>query len=127
MYTHRAIDDALQHVADTGRPCRWSWIHSTTVNEHALAGADALWIAPASPYASEAGALTAIRLARESRVPLLAVCGGFQHLILEFVRNVLGDTDAAHAETHPDAPQLAITPLECSLVGKTGVIFFDPD
>jgi CTP synthase (UTP-ammonia lyase) len=35
-----------------------------------LAGFDGLWIAPGSPYRSEEGALNAIRLARETRLPL---------------------------------------------------------
>src|SRR4051812_24129217 len=123
MYTHRAIDESLSHVAETGRAVSWSWIHSTAIDSAALASADGIWIAPASPYASADGVLGAIRFAREGHVPMLAVCGGFQHAILEFVRHVLGDTAAAHAETDPDAALHAITPLECSLVGKAGVVF----
>jgi CTP synthase (UTP-ammonia lyase) len=60
-----------------------------------------LLIAPGSPYRSEDGALAAIRPAREHQVPLLGTCGGFQHLVLEFARHVLGRVDADHEETHP--------------------------
>jgi len=127
MYTHRAIDDALEHLVGTGRTFRATWLHTNDVTDPALTEADGVWLAPKSPYASTSGALAAIRFARERRVPFLGICGGFQHTVLEFVRNVLGDVDAAHAETQPDAPLLAITPLECSLVGKAGVIFFEPD
>src|SRR5262249_23029175 len=49
----------------------------------------------------------------------LGTCGGFQHLVIEYARNVLGFTDAAHAETDPYASCLFITALSCSLVGKT--------
>jgi len=38
---------------------------------------------------------------------------------VEFARNVLGIADADHAETSPDAPRLAITPLSCSLAGQS--------
>jgi CTP synthase (UTP-ammonia lyase) len=36
------------------------------------------------------GALLAIRHARESAIPFLGTCGGFQHAVLEYARNVLG-------------------------------------
>jgi CTP synthase (UTP-ammonia lyase) len=76
-------------------------------------------IAPASPYRSMQGALSAIRHARENAVPLLGTCGGFQHLILEYARHVLGEADADHEETSPGAPHLAVTVLACSLAGQT--------
>jgi CTP synthase (UTP-ammonia lyase) len=76
-------------------------------------------ITPGSPYRSMEGALMAIRHAREHGVPLLGTCGGFQHLILEFARHVLGHMDANHEETSPGAPDLAVTALACSLAGQT--------
>jgi CTP synthase (UTP-ammonia lyase) len=72
------------------------------------------------------GALKAIRVAREQRLPLLGTCGGFQHIVVEFVRDVLGEADAEHAETSPDAPRLAVTPLACSLDGAEGEVRFAP-
>ncbi len=83
-----------------------------------LAGLNGLWIAPASPYKSMEGALLAIRRAREAQVPLLGTCGGFQHIILEYARNVLGITDAQHEESEPNAPRLIISRLACSLMGR---------
>jgi len=71
---------------------------------------------PASPYRSMDGALRAIRFARETGRPFLGTCGGFQHAVVEYARNVLGWTDAEHAETAPDAARPVITPLACSLV-----------
>ncbi len=91
-----------------------------------LAGVRGLWIAPASPYRSMEGALEAIRWARERQIPLLGTCGGFQHIILEYTRNVLGIADAEHEETHPDASRLIITRLACSLVGRTMTIALRP-
>jgi len=84
-----------------------------------LAGASGLWIAPASPYKSMEGALAAIRLARKRGIPLLGTCGGFQHIILEYARNVLGIADAQHEESEPDGSRLLIARLSCSLVGRT--------
>jgi CTP synthase (UTP-ammonia lyase) len=65
------------------------------------------------------GALNIIRYAREHDVPLLGTCGGYQHVVLEYARSVLGFTDAAHAEYDPYASKLFITALSCSLVGQT--------
>lgn len=91
-----------------------------------LAGFSGFWIAPASPYASMIGALSAIRLAREEGIPLLGTCGGFQHLILEYARNVLGFADAEHGETAPEAGRLFISRLACSLAGRTMTIRLEP-
>jgi CTP synthase (UTP-ammonia lyase) len=81
-----------------------------------------LLITPGSPYRSMEGALIAIRHAREHGVPLLGTCGGFQHLILEFARQVLGRMDASHEETSPGASDLAVTALACSLAGQTHTV-----
>jgi CTP synthase (UTP-ammonia lyase) len=130
MYTHRAIDDALGHVRELREHAlEWSWLDTTALAsepEKRLATIDAIWLAPASPYASLDGALNAVRIARERGLPFLGVCGGFQHTVLEFARHVAGLTDAEHAELTPDAKTAVITPLACSLVGKSGPVFLDP-
>lgn len=92
--------------------------HSNTLRSTWVCISDGLWMAPGSPYRSVAGALTAIRFAREGTIPLLATCGGFQHVILEYARNVLGFDDAQHAEYDPYASRLFISELSCSLVGR---------
>jgi CTP synthase (UTP-ammonia lyase) len=73
------------------------------------------------------GALLAIRTAREARISLPGTCGGFQHIILEYVRNVLGFADAQHQETAPQASRLVISRLACSLVGRSMSITLQPD
>ncbi|MEU5219935.1 gamma-glutamyl-gamma-aminobutyrate hydrolase family protein [Streptomyces sp. NPDC020807] len=94
----------------------------------AVKGFDAVWVLPGSPYASEAGVLAAIRTAREDGVPLLGTCGGFQHILLEYARNVCGLDRAAHAENDPSAAEedLVIAPLACSLVGHEGKVRLTP-
>jgi choline kinase len=56
----------------------------------------------------------------------LGTCGGFQHALIEFARNVLEVPDADHAETAPAAANLVVTALSCSLVGRQGDIVFTP-
>jgi hypothetical protein len=73
------------------------------------------------------GVLGAIRFARESSLPLLGTCGGFQHIVLEYARNVLGFADAAHAEYDPYASKLFISQAACSLVGRELVVSLRPE
>lgn len=116
---HRKTDEALQHSAEyLGMHINHRWLSTVDITLAQLCEADGLWIAPGSPYKSVAGALTAIRFAREGTIPLLATCGGFQHVILEYARNVLGFDDAQHAEYDPYASRLFISELSCSLVGR---------
>jgi CTP synthase (UTP-ammonia lyase) len=66
--------------------------------------------------------LEAIGWARERKLPFLGTCGGFQHALIEFGRNVAGLVGADHAETAPDAQILLVTRLACSLVEKSGAV-----
>jgi CTP synthase (UTP-ammonia lyase) len=129
-HSHQATNSALQHAADhLHLTIAIEWlptpllIHDTDTQ---LRRFDALWCAPGSPYQSMDGALRGIRFAREQGWPFIGTCGGFQHVVLEYARNVLGFIDAAHAESDPDASTLFISALACSLVGKTLQIQLDP-
>jgi CTP synthase (UTP-ammonia lyase) len=96
-----------------------SWLATDRVTESALREFDALWIAPGSPYRDMDGALTAIGYARKNGVPLAGACAGFQHVILEYARNVLGFSDAVHAEYDPPpGSRQVLTELSCSIAGK---------
>jgi CTP synthase (UTP-ammonia lyase) len=122
--THSATTAALHHAAGAlGVECKVTWLGTAGLERHdvatVLAGFDALVIAPGSPYASFAGALAAIRYAREHRVPVLGTCGGFQHMVIEYARDVAGIVDATHAETDPDASRIVVSALTCSLAGQT--------
>jgi CTP synthase (UTP-ammonia lyase) len=57
---------------------------------------------------------------------LLGTCGGFQHIVIEYARNVLKINDAEHAEYDPYASKLVINKLACSLVGqKLDILLMD--
>jgi CTP synthase (UTP-ammonia lyase) len=120
--THRATAAAIDHAArHRAMEAEVTWIATPEIEgaaDKVLTGFDALWIAPGSPYQSMRGALEAITFARTRDLPLLGTCGGFQHVIIEFARNVAGIPDAAHAEYDPDASRLLINGLACSLVGE---------
>jgi CTP synthase (UTP-ammonia lyase) len=100
------------------------WLRSTAIGGPGdVAGFDGVWVIPGSPYQNTDGALAAIRAARTGRIPLLGTCGGFQHLLLEFARDVCGLTAAENTEQNPDAAEPLLVPLECSLLGEeSGVV-----
>jgi len=113
-------------AAALGEPVEATWISTVDATVDALRDFSGIWIAPGSPYKSLTNTLAAIRHARERRVPCLGTCGGFQHIILEYARNVLGFRDAQHAEYDPYASDLFVTQLECSLAGRELRILLEP-
>ncbi len=125
---HQAIPVAVQHAAETlGLTVHLHWLDTDTLTPAAeLQGYDGFWCVPASPYRDTEGALRAIRFAREHRRPFLGTCGGFQHAVLEYARNVLGWADAEHGELAPQANRAIITPLSCALVEATGTLRLMP-
>lgn len=103
------------------------WIPTDEVDEETIAGFDGVWLLPGSPYRSEGGALTAVRTARERGIPFLGTCGGFQHALLEYARDVCGMVTAQHGENNPAAEDQLIVPLACSLAGHEAAVHVEPD
>ena len=125
---HRAIPLALANAASAlDVDLVFDWLASDRIDDVArLAGFDAFWVAPGSPYRCRDGALRAIGHARTSGRPLLGTCGGFQHAILEYARHVLDWPDAMHAESDPGVGRPVIAALECSLVEARGSVALAP-
>jgi CTP synthase (UTP-ammonia lyase) len=67
-----------------------------------------------------------VRTAREQGLPFLGTCGGFQHALLEFARNVCGLPGVENAEVTPEAAEHLIVPLECSLKGHEEAVMIAP-
>lgn len=123
---HAAIPKALALVANAENlQIHETWIGTEELANSAekkLAGFDGIWCVPASPYRSMAGALNGIRFAREQRRPFLGTCGGSQHALIEFARNVLGLAEADHEEANPGGSLLIISRLRCALREATDTI-----
>lgn len=124
---HLATEAAIRHAAASLQLSpNVRWISTTDVTPDLVRKASGIWIAPGSPYRDMQGALTAIRVAREERIPCLGTCGGFQHMIIEYARNVLAFEDASHEEYDPYASRLFVSRLACSLVGRSLPLQFVP-
>ena len=127
VIAHKAIPLALELANNAlGTNVTWSWIETNTLSndiQH-LAEYAAIWVTPGSPYSNMSGVLDAIRFARENNRPFLGTCGGFQHAIIEYARNVCGILDSDHAETNQKETSSLSLPLSCSLVGKSEQLSF---
>ena len=128
---HLAIPPALELAAKSlNVEIEPQWIHTSKLTSaeelSALRHYQGIWCVPASPFANTEGAISAISLARTEGIPFLGTCGGFQHALIEYFRNVIGAADAAHAELNPEAEHPVISKLSCSLVEVTGTIRLTP-
>ena len=102
------------------------WISTEDIDQTLFERYTGIWVAPGSPYRNLDKTLETIRYARENGIPCFGTCGGFQHMILEYARNVLGFKDAQHAEYDPYASDLFISKLACSLAGRQLPLTFEP-
>lgn len=120
--THVATNEAFDHAAKyLGTLLTYEWVNTARIEpefDAIIQSYQGLLIAPGSPYKSMSGVLKIIEYARINKIPMLGTCGGFQHMVIEFARNVLDIRDAEHAETNPYASRLVINPLSCSLKGQ---------
>ena len=116
---HLATNAAIQHSRDAlGIPIEGEWVSTENIGPPLFERYSGIWVAPGSPYKNLDLTLWAIQHARENGIPCLGTCGGFQHMILEYARNVLNFKDAQHAEYDPYASDLFISQLACSLAGR---------
>lgn len=126
---HIAIPKALQ-LSSEKLNCKvqYLWLDTDLITKKyfvELNSYSGLWAVPATPYKDMEGALSVIGLARNNNIPFLGTCGGFQHTVIEYFRNVIGIKDADHLESNPETSKDVITVLSCSMVEKDGDIFLE--
>lgn len=124
---HISTSAAIKHSRSaSGIDVDGIWVSTEEIDKTLFERFSGIWVAPGSPYKNMAQALSAIRYARENGIACFGTCGGFQHMIIEYARNVLGFKDAGHAEYDPYASNLFITQLACSLAGREMELTFSP-
>jgi CTP synthase (UTP-ammonia lyase) len=117
--THHALNDSIRQTRKKfDEDIQFDWISTDTFNFKTAFNKlyCGLWIAPGSPYKDMKNVLDTITYARQNGIPTFGNCGGFQHMVIEYARNVCGLTNADHEETNPDSKDLLISKLSCSLV-----------
>ncbi|MEM6342464.1 MAG: CTP synthase [Bacteroidota bacterium] len=92
------------------------WIHSEDITEGNVARllkvADAILVAPGFGERGLDGKLTAVRYARENKVPFFGICLGMQVAMIEFARNVLKISEANSTEFNPKTSDPVIDMME---------------
>lgn len=122
VLAHSAIDQVFERF---GGSVGSHWLGTGEITPRHLERMGGIWLAPGSPYRSLEGALMACQRAREHRIPFLGTCGGFQHAVLEFARNVAGMADAAHGEIDPDSVKQVVSLMQCGLVEREAGVRFE--
>ena len=123
---HVATEIAIRHSsAVVSKPIKGEWVSTQDIDELLFSRYSGIWVAPGSPYKNLERTLFALEHARKNNVPCFGTCGGFQHMVLEYARNVMHYPDAQHAEYDPYASTLFISRLACSLAGREMELTFE--
>jgi len=112
-----SVVEALKHGGITNHATiDIKWIDSETVTEdnvdELLGEADGILVPGGFGTRGIEGMITAIRYARENKIPFLGLCLGMQLTIVEYARNVVGFRDAHSIEMDPNTthPVIALMP-----------------
>ncbi len=113
---YASIDKALEHCgAHLGADIEQKWVEASDITERNVAGMlanlDGVIVPGGFGSRGVEGKLAAVRHCRETGLPYLGICLGFQVAVIEFARNVLRMEDAASAEFVPDCPRPVISEL----------------
>ena len=118
-----AVEKSIEHASvKLQMPVDAKWIPTPSLLEpnaqKLLESFDGLWAAPGSPYESFDGMLKGIEFARRRDWPFLGTCGGFQYVLIECARNVLGIKDADSAENNSGSKNIIIYPVACAMPNR---------
>jgi CTP synthase len=91
-------------------------VHSESITSENVAEKlgilDGLLVAPGFGHRGIEGKITAVKYARENKLPFFGICLGMQMAVIEFARNILGLTKAHSTEMQADTPTPVIDLME---------------
>jgi CTP synthase len=101
-----SINESLIHSGVSNKTkVEVKWIHSESITEEncesILSELDGVIVAPGFGERGIEGKITAVKYARENKIPFLGICLGMQCAVIEFGRNVVGLKDAHSSEMAP--------------------------
>jgi len=114
---YKSINESFIHAGvANGCKVKVRSIHSEHIDEknvtEKLAGLDGILVAPGFGERGIEGKITAIRFARENKIPFFGICLGMQCAVIEFGRNVLGYKGAHSTEFNKLTPYPVIDMME---------------
>ncbi|MBR6498030.1 MAG: gamma-glutamyl-gamma-aminobutyrate hydrolase family protein, partial [Methanomicrobium sp.] len=98
------------------------WIDAENFTDADFADVDGIIIPGGFGPRGIEGKINAIRYARENNVPLLGLCLGFQLVVIEYCRNVLGWKDSTSEEMGPGKHVIAIRPEQENVTNLGGTM-----
>ena len=105
--SHYLIMESIKEVAEEQQgelQAQWIMSDALDVSEEHLKLFDGFWFSPGSPY--------------KNANNVLGTCAGFQHMVIEFARNVLGLYSADSEENDTECADAVIKKLSCTLMNK---------
>ena len=113
---YASIDKAVEHCgAHLATDVAIRWIDTTeltdTLAAERMAELDAVIVPGGFGSRGVEGKISCVKHARQSGLPYLGICLGFQVAVIEFARNVLGLHDATSTEFDPRTPHPLISEL----------------
>ena len=107
---YASIMHAIEHAAaDCGASVSLEWINTDDIDDSNVAitlsqsKLDGLIVPGGFGRRSTEGKMACIRYARETMMPFLGLCYGFQLAVIEFAKNMCGMADADSAESNPES------------------------
>lgn len=126
---YKSIAEALIHAGVSNETrVNVEWIHSEKIDdknvEERLRNLHGILVAPGFGDRGIEGKITAIKYARENKIPFLGICLGMQCAVIEFSRNVLGMEGAHSTEMNPSTkyPVIDIMEDQKSITKKGGTM-----
>ncbi len=127
---YNSIIEALKHSSvknDTKVNIKWintEKVEKTENPEKKFSNINGLIVPGGFGSRGTEGKIQAIKYARENNLPFLGICYGFQLMIVEFARNVLGYEDAHTAEVDPDSEHnvIDLLPTQEGIEAKGGTM-----
>jgi CTP synthase len=126
---YKSIAEAFVHAgAKNECKVKLEYIHSELITDenakHKLGHLDGILVAPGFGDRGIEGKISAIRYAREEKIPFFGICLGMQVAVIEYGRNVLGFKDAHSTEMNSKTKHAVIDmmPDQKKITNKGGTM-----
>ena len=126
---YKSIVEAFVHAgAVNDVKVKVQYINAEKVNaetaDEILGGWDGILVAPGFGHRGIEGKITAVKYARENKVPIMGICLGMQCAVIEYARNVLGfaDANSAEMETPTEHPVIDLMEEQKNVTDKGGTM-----
>ena len=124
-----SVAEALTHGGiENGVKVHIRWVNSEEVTDEnaarLLTGADGILVPGGFGDRGIEGKISAVRYAREQKIPFLGICLGMQMAVVEFARHVCGMSDAHSSELSQSTthPVIDLMPDQRGITAKGGTM-----